>query len=33
MPEKESKILHRRLGEHRDNMQATLAGIKQILEA
>jgi uncharacterized protein YndB with AHSA1/START domain len=33
MPEKESKILHRRLAEHRTNMEATLAGIKQIAEA
>ena len=32
MPEKESKILHRRLAEHRANMEATLAGIKQIVE-
>ena len=28
MPDKESKILHRRLAEHRANMEATLAGIK-----
>ena len=27
MPDKESKILHRRLGEHRTNMQANLEGI------
>jgi hypothetical protein len=33
MPEKESKILHRRLAEHRANMEATLAGIKQMVEA
>jgi hypothetical protein len=33
MPDKESKILHRRLAEHRTNMEATLAGIKQIAEA
>ena len=26
MPDKESKILHRRLGEHRVNMEATLRG-------
>jgi len=33
MPDKESKILHRRLAEHRANMQATLAGIKELVEA
>ena len=33
MPEKESKILHRRLAEHQANMQATLAGIKRVVEA
>lgn len=33
MPEKESKILHRRLAEHRANMEATLAGIKALAEA
>jgi uncharacterized protein YndB with AHSA1/START domain len=33
MPEKESKILHRRLGEHRANMEATLVGIKALAEA
>ena len=32
MPDKESKILHRRLGEHRRNMESTLAGIKQLAE-
>ena len=32
MPDKESKILHRRLGEHRSNMEATLAGIKALAE-
>ncbi len=32
MPDKESKILHRRLSEHRANMEATLAGIKRLLE-
>jgi hypothetical protein len=32
-PDKESKILHRRLAEHRANMQTTLAGIKQIVES
>jgi hypothetical protein len=33
MPEKESKILHRRLAEHEANMTATLAGIKQLAES
>lgn len=33
MPDKESRILHRRLSEHRTNMQATLAGIKALAEA
>jgi hypothetical protein len=33
MPDKESKILHRRLAEHRVNMEATLEGIKRIVEA
>jgi uncharacterized protein YndB with AHSA1/START domain len=33
MPDKESKILHRRLGEHRANMEATLAGIKALAES
>jgi len=32
MPDKESKILHRRLAEHRTNMEATLAGIKAVAE-
>ena len=32
MPDKESKILHRRLAEHRSNMEATLAGIKELAE-
>jgi uncharacterized protein YndB with AHSA1/START domain len=32
MPDKESKILRRRLAEHRSNMQATLDGIKQLAE-
>jgi uncharacterized protein YndB with AHSA1/START domain len=32
MPDKESKILHRRLREHRANMEATLAGIKALAE-
>jgi uncharacterized protein YndB with AHSA1/START domain len=33
MPEKESKIVHRRLAEHRANMEATLRGIKETAEA
>jgi uncharacterized protein YndB with AHSA1/START domain len=33
MPEKESKILHRRLAEHRANMEANLRGIKDATEA
>ena len=33
MPDKESKILHRRLAEHRSNMEATLIGIKSLAEA
>jgi uncharacterized protein YndB with AHSA1/START domain len=33
MPDKESKILRRRLAEHHANMQATLAGIKELAEA
>ena len=32
MPDKESRILHRRLGEHRKNMEANLKGIKGLLE-
>ena len=32
-PDKESAILHRRLAEHRANMTATLAGIKELAEA
>lgn len=32
MPEKESRILNRRVHEHRDNMTATLAGMKRLLE-
>ena len=32
-PDKESAILHRRLAEHRANMAATLAGIKELAEA
>lgn len=32
MPDKESRILERRLGEHHANMEATLAGIKAIAE-
>jgi hypothetical protein len=33
MPDKESRILHRRLAEHQANMTATLAGIKELAEA
>jgi uncharacterized protein YndB with AHSA1/START domain len=33
MPDKESKILHRRLAEHRANMEATVAGIKALAES
>lgn len=33
MPDKESKILHRRLAEHRTNMEATLAGVKALARA
>jgi hypothetical protein len=32
MPDKEFRILERRLGEHRANMEATLAGIRAIAE-
>lgn len=32
LDDKESKILHRRLAEHRANMQTTLTGIKHIIE-
>jgi hypothetical protein len=32
MPDKESRILERRLGEHRANMQRTLDGIKALIE-
>lgn len=32
MPDKESRILNRRVREHRDNMEATLAGVKVMLE-
>lgn len=32
MPDKESKILHRRLAEHRTNMESNLAGIKTLAE-
>jgi hypothetical protein len=32
MPDKESRILRRRLAEHQTNMTATLAGIKQLAE-
>jgi hypothetical protein len=33
MPDKESRILHRRLKEHSTNITATLAGIKQLAES
>jgi hypothetical protein len=33
MPDKESRILYRRLAEHQANMVATLAGIKELAEA
>ena len=33
MPDKESRILYRRLAEHQANMTATLAGIKELAEA
>ena len=33
MPEKEDRILRRRVAEHRTNMQATLAGIKALAES
>jgi hypothetical protein len=33
MPDKESRILHRRLGEHRANMTATLSGIRDLAES
>ena len=33
MPDKESRILHRRLAELHRNMEATLDGIKQLAEA
>jgi uncharacterized protein YndB with AHSA1/START domain len=33
MPDKESKILHRRLAELRANMEATLAGIRDLAES
>lgn len=32
MPDKEDRILRRRLGEHRANMEATLAGVKELAE-
>lgn len=32
-PDNESRILHRRLGEHQANMRATLDGIKAIVES
>jgi uncharacterized protein YndB with AHSA1/START domain len=33
MPDKESRILYRRLAEHQANMTATLAGLKELAEA
>jgi hypothetical protein len=33
MPDKESRILRRRLAEHRANMEATITGIKAVAEA
>ena len=33
MPDKEHRILRRRLAEHQANMAATLAGIKELAEA
>ena len=33
MPDKEDRILRRRLAEHRSNMEATLQGIKQLAES
>ena len=33
LPDKEHRILRRRLAEHRANMEATLAGIKELAEA
>jgi hypothetical protein len=33
MPDKEHRILRRRLAEHHANMTATLAGIKALAEA
>jgi uncharacterized protein YndB with AHSA1/START domain len=32
MPEREERIIHRRLAEHRGNMEATLRGIKELAE-
>ena len=32
MPDKESRILYRRLSEHRANMERTLLGIKELAE-
>ena len=32
MPDKESRIVHRRIGEHHANMQRTVEGIKQLAE-
>lgn len=33
MPDKESRILHRRLGEHQANMTATVSGIRDLAES
>jgi hypothetical protein len=33
MPDKETRILRRRLGEHRANMEANLRGVKELLES
>ena len=33
MPDKEERIVARRLGEHRANVEANLAGIARLLEA
>ena len=33
MPDKEDRILRRRLDEHKANMEATLEGIKQLAES
>jgi hypothetical protein len=33
MPDKEERIIARRLGEHQKNMQANVDGVKQLAEA